>query len=292
MSPFDRRDFLKSTVGALAATACMPAWSAAATTPKAASVRKLGKTGLSCSLLGIGTGTRGGDTGTDQTRLPDGELVRLLEHAYRRGITYFDLADFYKSHRFMKEAMKKSIPREKVLLLTKAWNREPEKIRADIDRFRLELDTDYLDVVLMHCLRGGEDDWPNTLRASMDVLADAKAKGHIRAHGVSCHTFPSLQRVADEPWTDVVLVRINPFGVNMDASVDEVVPTIKKIHDAGKGVLAMKVLGEGNPDVVAKMDESLKFVLGLGTIHAMTIGFVDTKQLDELITRIDAVDRA
>jgi len=294
MSKYDRRTFLKNTVGAIAATACLPALVGAASPAlTATTVRTLGKSGLSCSLLGIGTGTRGrDDRTTDQTRMPHADLVKLLQYAYDRGITYFDMADRYGSHPHMREALQASIPREKVMLLTKAWDREPEKIKADIERFRKELNTDYLDVVLMHCLRKGEEDWPNTLKPSMDVLSEAKSKGLIKAHGVSCHNLASLRRAADTEWADVVLARINPFGVNMDGPVNDVVPALKKLHDAGKGVLGMKILGEGNPEVTAKKNESVKFVLGLGSVDAMTIGFMNQGQLDEVMTCIQEAGQA
>ena len=293
MRKLDRRSFLKHTAGAVAATVALPGMaSAAASGVTATTVRKLGKSGLSCSLLGIGTGTKGGGGTTDQTRMPREKLVELLEYAYSKGVTYFDLADFYGSHGHMKDALANSIPRDKVMILTKAWDRDPAKISADIERFRKEIGTDYLDVVLMHCLRGGEDNWPETLKASMDVLSEAKAKGIIRAHGVSCHTLPSLERVAEEDWSDVVLARINPFGVNMDGPVDKVVPVLQKIHEAGKGVLGMKILGEGKPEVTAKMPESIKFALDLGSVDAMTIGFMNARQLDEVMAHIEAAGRA
>ncbi len=286
MQKMNRRGFFRTTAGALAASALLPV-SGHANAPAftATTTRTLGKTGLSCSLLGVGTGTRG----NEQSRLTEGGLVNLLEGAYERGVTYFDLADRYGSHDFMRQAMKASVPREKVMLLTKVWNREPDKVREDIERFRKELDTDQLDIVLMHCLREGEDNWPETLKGAMDVLSEAKAKGHLRAHGVSCHSLPSLQRVAGEPWVDVVLARINPFSVLMDGPPETIVPILKDIHGAGKGVLGMKILGEGDPNVVAKMEESLRFVLGLGTVDAMTIGFLKMREMDEVIGKINAI---
>ena len=227
-----------------------------------------------------------------QTLLPEGELVKLLEYAYERGITYFDLADRYGSHPFMNKALKNSIPREKVMLSTKVWEREPETVRADIERIRKEIDTDVLDVVLMHCLRNGEENWPDQFKATRDVLSEAKAKGQIRAVGVSCHTLASLKQVPTTEWADVVLVRINPFNSHMDGPVEEVVPVIKAIHDAGKGVLGMKILGEGDPNIVAKIPESLTFVIGLGTVDAMTIGFLNRGELDGVIDHINAVGKA
>jgi len=293
MPTLNRREFLRRGTNALAATAALSRAGAvaAAGLPKATDMRTLGTTGLQCSYLGIGTGIKGRGPGiTELTlKLTGEQIIGLLEHAYQRGVTYFDMADRYGSHVYMREAMKRSIPREKVMLLSKVWSREPEWVKKDIERFRRELDTDCVDIVLMHCLRYGEEDWPGTLKANMDILADAKAEGHIRAHGVSCHILPGLERVAETEWADVVLARINPFNSHMDGPVEKVAPILKKIHDAGKGVLGMKILGEGDPKVVEKMDESLRFVGSTGSVDAMTIGFMSTNELDEVIGRIDAL---
>lgn len=295
MSQIDRRSFLKGTAGAfMAATLLSRSANGAAPMPKASDLRTLGKTGLTCSYLGIGTGVRGSGPGiTAQTMGLSGEqFVGLLEYAYQQGITYFDLADRYGSHNYMREALKRSVPRDKVMLLSKVWSREPEDARRDLERMRKELDVDCIDVVLMHCLRNGEENWPETLKPTMDVLSEAKAKGWIRAHGVSCHNLQAFERVPDTEWVDVVLARINPFGSHMDGPPETIVPILERIHAAGKGVLGMKILGEGNPDIVAKMDESLRFVAQLGTMDAMTIGFMSQAELDEVITRIAAVTAA
>jgi predicted aldo/keto reductase-like oxidoreductase len=171
------------------------------------------------------------------------------------------------------------------MLLSKVWSREPEAVRRDLERMRGELSTDRIDVVLMHCVRNGEENWPETLRGAMDVLSEAKAKGHIRAHGVSCHSLQALERVPDEPWVDVVLARVNPFGVNMDGPPETVAGILKRARAAGKGLLGMKILGEGKPEVVAKMEESFRFAAEVG-VDAMTIGFIGTAQMDEVMGRM------
>lgn len=291
MPSFNRREFLSFTAGLVAAGAAASApVNAVSAGTGATAVRTLGATGIQCSFLGMGTGSRGQGFGiTDQTLTLTGEqYIALLEHAYARGITYFDMADRYGSHHYMRMAMKRSIPREKVMLLSKVWFREAPTVKNDLERMRRELEVDCIDVVLLHCLRNGEENWPETLRPAMDVLEEAKVKGHVRAHGVSSHNFTALERVAEEPWCDVVLARINPFGVNMDGPVDKVVPVLEKIHNAGKGVLGMKILGEGAPEVVAKMGESLRFVQGLGSVDALTIGFMNPAQLDEVMAAIEA----
>lgn len=286
MALMKRRDFLQYAAGALGVAALVD--TAGASAARATQTRTLGNTGLRCSYLGVGTGIRGSGPGiTELTLKLNGEqFVGLLEYAYARGITYFDLADRYGSHHFMRLAMRRSVPRDKVMLLSKVWSREPETVKHDLERMRGELDTDCIDIVLMHCLRHGEENWPETLKPAMDVLADAKARGHIRAHGVSCHILPALERVADEPWCDAVLARINPFGIHMDGPVETIVPILRRIHDAGKAVIGMKVLGEGHEEAIRRMDESLAFVTGLDCIDAATIGFMSSGELDEVISRM------
>ncbi len=283
MKRIDRRDFMRRSAGALAATAM----GKASGTEKlsATTVRTLGKSGIQCTLLGMGTGMRGWNGESDLTRKGRKTFLEVVERAYERGLRYFDMADQYGAHDYLKEAMKNGpVERDKVMLLTKTTAREPERIRADLERYRRELDTDYLDVVLLHCM--SKPDWPDKMRACMDVMEDAKQKGSIRAQGVSCHSLGALEAAADSDWVDVVLARINPFGVKMDGPPEKVVPLIQRAHDNGKGVVGIKIVGEGQ--IRDRLAESIKFVLGLGTVDAMAIGFLDASEVDSAIAHIEA----
>jgi hypothetical protein len=71
-------------------------------------------------------------------------------------------------------------------------------------------------------------------------------------------------------------------------NVDEVVARIKEIHAQGTGVLGMKIIGEGGFTSPEERDESIKFVLNLGTVDSFTIGFKSTAEIDEAIRRVDA----
>ncbi len=288
MSHIDRRDFLRlSAAGALAAGwgLAAPAETAPAGLPTAVAERTLGRTGLTCSFLGMGTGTRNGNEQRSQGR--EG-FVSCLEHAYDRGLRYFDLADAYGSHDYMREALDGSIPREKVMLLSKTWARDGDGVRADVDRFLKELDTDYLDIVLLHCLT--DADWDQRFAGAMDALSEAKAQGKVKAIGCSNHDFGALKTAAASPWVDVILARINPAGVHMDASPEEVVPVLKQAHDSGKGIIGMKIVGEGH--LSDRLTESLKYVMGLGCVDAITIGFVKPEEIDDAAARIEALAAA
>ena len=153
-------------------------------------------------------------------------------------------------------------------MLTKTWARDPASARADLDRFRKELGTDYLDICLMHCVTEG--DWTERYKGVMEVLSEAKEKGIIRAHGCSCHSIEALRAAAKSPWVEVDLVRMNPIGAVMDADPGTVAGVIRKMKAAGKGITGMKILGQG--DLRRRQDEALKFALSLGFLDAFTIG--------------------
>jgi len=256
----------------------------------------LGKTGIKTTLLGMGTGYSGYNRSSNITRA--GVAESLIKTAYEKGIRYFDCADSYGTHPFTKAALS-GIPRENYVLGTKMWITQggiPENEKGFpevvIDRFRRELNTDYLDLVQLHCMTEG--DWTEKYKRHMDELENLKAKKVIRAHGVSVHSFEALEAAAASPWVDVIHVRINPFGENMDKKdASLVVPVIEKFHKAGKGVIGMKLIGGGRlKDDPSKIDESLRFVLGLGTVDMLIIGFEKPEHIDDYLRRIRGVQKS
>jgi 1-deoxyxylulose-5-phosphate synthase len=249
----------------------------------AADTVTLGKTGITTSRLAMGTGTVGSGHHSHQTALGVKGLSDLLLNGHDNGLRFFDAADAYGSHPHVAEALK-HIPRDKVTVLTKTWARDPVEARADLDRFRKELGTDYLDICLMHCLTEG--DWTERYKGVMDVFSEAKEKGIIRAHGCSCHSIEALRAAAKSPWVEVDLVRINPIGSHMDADPDTVVSVLREMKAAGKGIVGMKILGQG--DLRGRQDEALKYALSLGVLDAFTIGAESKAEQEDLIRRIAA----
>ena len=285
-----RREFLSTTARGVAAVCfgskMIPrAFAMPALTQKfsASDTVTLGSTGIQTSRLAMGTGTVGVGHHSHQTALGMKGLVDLLANGYDQGLRFFDAADSYGSHPFVREALK-HVPRDKVTVLTKSWARDPATMRADLDRFRKELGTDYLDVFLMHCLTEG--DWTERYKGVMDVLSEAKQKGIIRAHGCSCHSIEALRAAAASPWVEVDLARINPAGAYMDANPDAVVSVLKQMKANGKAVVGMKILGAG--ELRERQDEALKFALSLGVLDAFTIGAESIAEQQDLVRRIAA----
>jgi len=243
----------------------------------------LGNTGITTSRLAMGTGTVGSGHRSHQTALGVKGLSDLLLNGHDNGLRFFDAADAYGSHPHVAEALK-HVSRDKVTILTKTWARDPAEARADLDRFRKELGTDYIDICLMHCLTEG--DWTERYRGVMDVFSEAKEKGIIRAHGCSCHSIEALRAAAKSPWVEVDLVRINPIGSHMDADPETVVSVLREMKAAGKGIVGMKILGQG--DLRNRQDEALKYALSLGVLDAFTIGAESKTEQQDLIRRIGA----
>ena len=287
MNKLTRRDFISRTAGVVAAGLAAPALGQQAVRPglTATTLRPLGKTGLQPTLLGMGTGVKAWGGESALSKKGEDVYLRVVTRAYEAGIRYFDMADMYGAHAFFNKLLKGTIDRDKVMLLTKTTAKEAPVAQADIERFRTELGTDKLDVVLMHCMT--DKDWPTKMAPVMDVLEDAKAKGLIKAHGVSCHTLEALKLASESPWVDVILSRINPYGIKMDAEPEKVVPVLEAAHRNGKGVLGMKIAGEGQ--CADRLRASLEFVVGLGCVDAMPVGFLAAEEVDDTIAKLNEV---
>lgn len=253
----------------------------------------LGNSGLNPTLLGVGTGVSGGNRSSFLTRQDATKSIATLRHAYDRGFRMFDNADTYGTHPLVAEALK-GMERDKLTITSKIWTREggiPESERPDanivVDRFRKELKTDYIDLVQLHCMV--DSDWTDAERRQMDILDDLKSKGIIRAHGVSVHTLDAMKTAVADPWVDVLHARINPYGIAMDKpDPEEVVEVIHQMHSKGKGVIGMKLVGNGDlRNESEKIDHSLRFVLGLGSVDMMIIGFETSAQIDNYLDRTE-----
>ncbi len=258
----------------------------------------LGKTGIKPSRVVMGTGVSGWMRESNLTRLGKERFEALLRNAYERGVRLFDCADLYGTHPYIIPGLK-GIPRENFAIQTKIWFSEggiPDEERppADVvvERFLKELNTDYIDIVLMHCVVS--PNWPTELSDQMGLLDKLKQKGVIRAHGVSCHTLDALKACVNESWVDSVNARINPYAKVMDVEREEDVPKVvsvlKDIHAAGKGVMGMKLVGEGSfRNDPEKKNRSIEFALKLGCVDTMIVGFEKEQEIDDFASRVRQV---
>lgn len=249
---------------------------------------KLGGTGLTVSRVAMGTGTVGVRKSSNQTRLGMEAFVKMAHHAYEKGMRFYDMADMYGSHTFVGEALK-TLPRENVTLMSKMWtypdgSDRVESVRDNIDRFRQEIGTDYLDILLMHCM--GDGKWAENRTHYMDGFSKAKQDGIVKRVGVSCHNWDAMVKAVESPWVDVILARLNPFTTLMDGTPEAVNELLGKARKAGKGVIGMKIFGEGKNVSDDERERSIKFAVTEGNIDCMTLGLESIGQMDDAISRV------
>jgi aryl-alcohol dehydrogenase-like predicted oxidoreductase len=252
----------------------------------------LGNSGVKVTRLAFGTGTFGGRV---QRELGQEAFTRLVRHAYDSGIRFFETAQNYGGmHEMLGKALK-GIPRDSYRLMTKYRLKNTEDPKVMIDQFRRDLNSEYFDILLLHCVRTG--DWANEFARLRDEFSEAKQKKIILAHGASCHGLQPLRAFPGQKWLDVALMRVNHKGTRMDnlkgddrapGEVDEPVRHIAAVHGQGTGVLGMKIMGEGAFQSPDERDASIRFVMKLGTVDAVTIGYKSPEEIDEAIRRIDS----
>jgi 1-deoxyxylulose-5-phosphate synthase len=252
---------------------------------------RLGATGLTVPRVAWGTGTNGSRRSSSQTRKGDDAFMKVARHVYDRGMKFYDMADLYGSHQLI-GGLLKEVPREDVILLSKMWTTrtnwlEIETPRETINRFLRECDTDYLDIVLLHCLVNGN--WQEEKREFIDSLSKAKQDGIVKAVGVSCHNWDAMKVACEDPWVDVILARINPFSSHMDGSPEAVMGILETARKNGKGVMGMKIFGNGDNITDAERDRSLRFALGSPDIHCITLGFESVSEVDDAVKRISRI---
>jgi predicted aldo/keto reductase-like oxidoreductase len=290
---FSRRDFLKTTVAAGVVAAAGPIAPVYAAKRSATDWVTLGNSGVKVTRLAFGTGTRGGRV---QRELGQEEFTKLVRHAYDRGIRFFETAESYSQMPQMLGVALKGLPRDSYRLMTKIRPKDSgdNNAVARMDQMRRDMNTEYFDILLVHCVRTAG--WAEEFKRMRDLYSEAKHKQVIRSHGASCHGLLPLRDFPGQSWLDVALLRVNHDGTKMDnlrgdaeqGDVTEVTGHVRKIHGQGTGVIGMKLVGEGRFTSPEDRDASLKKVFGGGLVDAATIGFKSPAEIDDAIHRIDA----
>jgi predicted aldo/keto reductase-like oxidoreductase len=291
-SRLSRREFLQTSIIATSAILLGAGVAKAAAKRTAVDQVTLGQTGIKLSRLGMGTGSNSGQIQYDLGREGFNSLVR---YAYDQGITYFDCSQTYRTFEWLGGAVK-GLPREKLFIQSKIPG-QPENIVQAIDHHRKVFDTDYVDTMLIHCMI--KEGWTDQWKRIMDGFDEAKQKGWIRSKGVSCHSVPALKAATESPWAEVHLVRVNPQGRRIDGpeevvwtdavhDVSPVVTELKAMKAKGRGVIGMKIIGNGEFVNAEDREKSIRFAMSRPEIDSVVIGFKNRDEVDEAIRRINS----
>lgn len=289
MSPYSRRDFLKTglAAGALFSVSGAPLEAEPQT---ATDWVELGHSGIRVTRLAFGTGTLSGRV---QRELGQAEFTRQVRYAYDHGIRFFETAESYGDmHRMLGIALE-GIPRDSYRLMSKVTTGDGADPQVKIDQLRKLARTEYFDIMLLHWQHTGT--WPADTLRWQDGIAAAQQRGAVLKRGASVHGLPALRQVPGTKWLDVAMIRVNQKGVHMDAeqydtnglgNVPEVVAHIHQIRKEGMGVISMKLVGEGVFNHQERQ-AAMRFAFRNAGVQCVTVGYKTTGEIDEAINNLN-----
>ena len=249
----------------------------------------LGKTGLRVSKLGFGTF----DFGVPSFNISPEQGGRILFESYKLGVNFWDTSDDYGSHPHVSSALR-YLPRREVVISTKTSAKSGEEAEKSLQASLKELCTDYIDIFLLHYVRSS---WIDGCHQVLRELVDEKSAGVIRAIGLSTHSVTVARKASQFEELDVLMTVcckadqtiLNRFRERIpleDGSIEEMFRAIELAHSNGKGIIAMKVLGNSAPPLIKNYRSSIRSVVQLGFVDTLVIGM---KSLDEVRKNIKAV---
>jgi predicted aldo/keto reductase-like oxidoreductase len=140
------------------------------------------------------------------------------------------------------------------------------------------LNRTYIDIFLLHAARVTPSVFEERVGA-LQCLKNYKAKGVIRAIGISTHSVAIVRRATEIKEIDVIFPIINKLGIGIiGGSVDDMVEAISEAHKAGKSLYAMKALAGGH--LIDQLEESFNFVGNIKGISSVAVGMVNQEELE------------
>lgn len=247
----------------------------------------LGNTGLEVTPVGFGVLT----IGKTQLNMSVEDGSAVLKYALECGLNFLDTAQYYDTYHYIKHALKGT--NFDPVITSKCLDPSYSQMKYAIEQARKGLDRDVIDIFLLHEVRN-DPDWDDR-KGAWEYLQEAKAKGIVKAIGISTHHVDVAQKAADIQELDVLfpLINFKSLGIrngNESGTKDEMAAAIKKNSDNGKGVFTMKVFGGGN--LTGHYIEALDYVTALSGVSSMMIGFGYNHEIDRIIEYIDGnIDR-
>jgi predicted aldo/keto reductase-like oxidoreductase len=247
----DRRGFLRTGAAAVVSAAAAGSIASAAgespANPEPIATRSFGKTEQELPILGYGGAALIKGAGNP---LSTEDRVKLVRYVYNRGVRYFDTAGNYQESQSLLGEGLKGI-RDKVYLVTKVETTEPDKVRGAVENSLKELQTDYLDAILIHGTPGIEQ---MTVERAMEIhgeLVKLREEGITKFLGLSAHSYfdKALALISTGGFDQCMLsYGYMPRGYNQVFSprmLELRNACVAKAHELGMGIAAMKVVGAG-----------------------------------------------
>ena len=233
----------------------------------------LGRTGIEVSELAFGVLP----IGPTQKNISVEQGAEIVAYALKNGINFLDTAQLYQTYEYIRLAMKLSGIRP--VIVSKAPYATYEEMDVAVKEALGALGVDYIDLFLLHAPRVGDDVFEQR-KGALDCLLDYKAKGVIKAVGISTHAVPVVRLAAENEDMDIVFPIINMTGMGiLRGTLCEMEEAINLCHANGKGVYLMKALAGGN--LIDDYMNAMNYVKGFSDGRfATAMGMVTEQEVD------------
>jgi aryl-alcohol dehydrogenase-like predicted oxidoreductase len=220
--------------------------------------------------------------GPQSDKLSPEEGAALLVHAFKQGVFFWDTSDDYGTHPHVAHALRQ-VPRNEVVICSKT-----ETPHKPIESILQELETDYLDILLLH---GFDSSEVSQAREALKSWQRHKASGKVRALGLSTHSSRVVELVSEWPEVEVLMLPINSTGyclpdLSIEGGVEQMMSAAEKAYKLGKGIVAMKVMGCGT--LAHDPKAAISFVAKLPYVHSLCIGMRSVAEIDQNVRLIES----
>jgi aryl-alcohol dehydrogenase-like predicted oxidoreductase len=254
---------------------------------------RLGRSGIEVTPVGMGVL----QVGRTQLDLPLVAGADIVGYALDRGIGFLDTAEWYQTYGYIAEALRarrSAANFETPVIASKSLGTSYDAMAAAIDDMRRALDMDVVDVFLLHEVR--EDPDFERRAGAWACLNDMKAKGVVKAIGLSTHYTDVAERNARLPESDILFPLINKdgLGIRRDkgfGAKEDMATAIARNSEADKGVFTMKAFGGGN--LTGEYIACLDYVSALPGVDSIMVGLGKRREVDDLVAWAEgALDRS
>ena len=236
--------------------------------------RILGKTNIAVSQVGIGAST----IGPSGRARAFAEGARLIGYTVKQGIDFIDAEESPTCLRYIRKALhdlgplfsQNALPRPVIAVRSSAF--DYDGMNRAIDACREALDLDQIDVFLMQDVKGPADFVHRA--GAWEYLGEAKAKGYIKAAGISTHDTYMATEAAITPGMDVLFSLVNLHHPGVSCAVSAAAAN-------GVGVAAMGVLGGGA--LLKDYVRALDYATGLHGVSSVVIGMGCKQDVDDAV---------
>jgi Predicted oxidoreductases of the aldo/keto reductase family len=248
--------------------------------------QRLGKTEIFVTPIGMGVLT----VGSTQLNLSLERGAEIVRYAIEKGIGFLDTAEYYRTYPHIRRALDDLSPSfssnalSRPIIVSKSLSYDYKGMERAIDDCRRSLNLDQIDVFLLHEVREAPDFEHRA--GAWACLNDAKAKGRVKAIGLSTHHTDVVKEASTTAGMDVIfpLINIQSLGIRTDANPgtkEDMAEAIRCASEQGIGVFAMKALGGGN--LVVNYKQALDYVADLPGVSSIMLGMGSMKDVDDAI---------